>query len=115
CKSCVKKCPVLTDFNHSVPMSEWKAFIAKNTNDEIREKSTSGGVFYAAAQQIIKNHGYVCGAVIDKNFQVKHICSNKEEDIFRMMGSKYAQSNMGNIFQQVQQLIKKGIPVLFTG
>lgn len=115
CKQCQKKCPVVTPLRVGNPMDDCTAWIARNPDPEIRKKSTSGGVFYAMAQHVLRQNGYVCGAVFDEDFHVKHICSNQLTDVKRMMGSKYAQSDMGNMYQQVKQLVEKGIQVLFTG
>ena len=61
----------------------------------MRMRSSSGGVFYELADQMLRDGGYVCGAVFDEEFHVKHILSNAKEDMLRMMGSKYAQSDVG--------------------
>lgn len=115
CKQCQKKCPVVTPLQFCNLMDDCTAWIARNPDPEIRKKSTSGGVFYAAAQYVLQQGGYVCGAVFDDEFHVKHICSDNISDVYRMMGSKYAQSYMGMVYQQVKELLDNGKLVLYTG
>ena len=115
CKQCEKKCPVVTPLQVDVTLENCSAWIGRNPDEQVRKQSTSGGVFYAAAEYVLQQGGYVCGAVFDNDFHVKHICSNQISDVRKMMGSKYAQSDMGNVYQQVVKLLERGIPVLFTG
>jgi coenzyme F420-reducing hydrogenase beta subunit len=60
---------------------------------EIREQSSSGGVFSTLAQTIIAEEGVVCGAVYDDDFSSVIITSSKSVDLKRMRTSKYVQSN----------------------
>lgn len=77
--------------------------------------STSGGIFFELAKEIISGNGYVAGCIIDENFKVRHILTNKLEDVKKMRGSKYVQSNIENIFGDVKELISNGNIVLFSG
>ncbi len=81
----------------------------------MRMRSSSGGVFYELADQMLRDGGYVCGAVFDDEFHVKHILSYAKEDILRMMGSKYAQSDVGYCYREVKDVLEKGRKVLFSG
>lgn len=96
CNKCEKSCPVLINsphINDTYPVS----FVAKNRNAEKRIKSTSGGIFIAAAECVLEQGGYVCGAIMNNNMQVHHICSNEVQTVKAMMGSKYLQSRGGGI------------------
>ena len=113
CGLCERVCPVLTTGEASaVPQ---KAYAAKNPDREIRRGSSSGGVFWALAKTMLSQGGYVCGAVFDEEFRVHHLVSNREEDVRRMMGSKYAQSDLTGVYKRVKELLRKGETVLFTG
>lgn len=114
CDRCEKSCPILADKKE--PESGYPiAFAARSRDEEARRKSSSGGVFYELASKILSEGGYVCGAVFDEHFHVKHIVSNTQKDLYRMMGSKYAQSDMGMCFRQIKTLLDEGKNVLFTG
>ena len=114
CNQCEKACPILG--NKGKPDEGYPiAFASKSVDDSIRLRSSSGGVFYELADQMLRDGGYVCGAVFDDEFHVKHILSNAKEDILRMMGSKYAQSDVGYCYREVKDVLEKGCKVLFSG
>lgn len=114
CNQCEKACPILG--NKGKPDDGYPvAFAAKSENDPMRMRSSSGGAFYELADQMLRDGGYVCGAVFDDEFRVKHILSYAKEDILRMMGSKYAQSDVGYCYREVKDVLEKGCKVLFSG
>ena len=114
CNQCEKACPILG--NKGKPGEGYPvAFAAKSENDPMRMRSSSGGVFYELADQMLRDGGYVCGAVFDDEFHVKHILSDAKEDVLRMMGSKYAQSDVGYCYREVKDVLEKGRKVLFSG
>lgn len=114
CNQCEKACPILG--NKGKPGEGYPvAFAAKSENDPMRMRSSSGGVFYELADQMLRDGGYVCGAVFDDKFHVKHILSDAKEDMLRMMGSKYAQSDVGYCYREVKDVLEKGCKVLFSG
>lgn len=92
------------------------AFACHHMDPSIQMRSTSGGVFYALARNFIENRrGYVCGAVFDDDFSVKHIVIDRVENIDRLCGSKYPQSRLGDTFAKVRKLLDAGENVLFVG
>lgn len=114
CNRCEKACPILG--NKGKPDEGYPvAFAAKSENDPMRMRSSSGGIFYELADQMLRDGGHVCGAVFDDEFHVKHILSDAKEDILRMMGSKYAQSDVGYCYREVKDVLEKGCKVLFSG
>ncbi len=112
CKKCETVCPILNYCDNNRISMECYAIKA---NDEIREVSTSGGFFSILSNYVLENSGYVCGAIMNPDFTVEHILSNNVDDVARMRGSKYTQSNTNDMFQKIEKLLKKEIPVLFTG
>ena len=63
CNQCEKACPILG--NKGKPDEGYPvAFAAKSENDPMRMRSSSGGVFYELADQMLRDGGYVCGAVL---------------------------------------------------
>lgn len=114
CGKCDKACPVL---NADVLVQDVKpsAFIGKNRDDLVRLESSSGGVFSALAEFVLAQGGYVCGAVFDSEHHVHHQVSNDRSVVRQMLGSKYAQSDMSGVSQQVRSLLREGKMVLFSG
>ena len=85
-------------------------------NDDIRMDSSSGGIFTLAAQYILDQNGYVCGAAYTDNFEkVEHILISDESELSCLRGSKYVQSDMGQNYRKIQEILKDGKLVLFTG
>ena len=76
-------------------------------NDEIRMKSSSGGMFTLLAEYVLDKGGYVCGAAYDKDWSVHHIIINKKEDLDKIRGSKYLQSSMDTCYREIKELLKK--------
>lgn len=114
CNLCEKVCPILNP--HSIS-KETKplAYAVKNTDEYIRERSSSGGVFTAMAEYIIEQGGLVFGAAFDDDFNVVHIRVDKKEDLEKLRGSKYVQSKIGYTYQEAKEALLSGKPVLFTG
>lgn len=112
CELCTKKCIVLNPEykNNSNP----KCY-AMMASDEIRKISSSGGMFTVAAEYVLNFGGYVCGAAYKDNFEVEHIIIDKKEDLYKLRGSKYIQSESGKIYPKIKELLEKDKYVLFTG
>lgn len=112
CHKCEKVCPIgkiisLT-FNQ-------KAYAVWCKDENLLNKSSSGGVFGVIARQIISEGGVVCGAAFDENNSVCHIIINRPEDIAKLQGSKYVQSKIGSVYQEIEKHLKAGTKVLFSG
>lgn len=93
-----------------------RAFACYNKDSKIRELSTSGGMFYLFASYIIEKYdGYVCGAVFDEKYNVIHKVVNEKKELEKLLGSKYPQSKIGEVYKEIKQLIVKNQVVLFCG
>ncbi|MBQ7286212.1 MAG: Coenzyme F420 hydrogenase/dehydrogenase, beta subunit C-terminal domain [Candidatus Gastranaerophilales bacterium] len=112
CGLCTRNCPALNPqyLNNSNP----KCF-ALMAPESLRSKSSSGAIFPIIAYHFIKKGAYVSGAIWDKNGIVKHIVSNNKDDIEKMRGSKYTQSEIRDVFSKIKELLKNNNEVLFTG
>lgn len=114
CGKCRKSCPSVRDMDTS-RFFQPDVYAAWNTDEQIRILSTSGGVFTALAEAIIEQGGHVAGAFYDEDFRICHGVVNSQEELPRLRQSKYAQSWVGNTFQEVSRLLKSGETVLFCG
>ena len=118
CGLCEKVCPVinsdeLNSINSAFPIPD--VYAAYNTNAEVRFKSTSGGIFSALAEKILADEGYICGSVWTDSFGARHLLSDKMQDLLRIRGSKYLQSDMTGIFSEVRSVLNRGEKVLACG
>lgn len=116
CGLCCHVCPVI----HAEELKkndyvEPTCIAAIHKNLEIRFDSTSGGLFTAMAEQILKEGGYVCGAVYTENWGVKWCISNKADDLPALRSSKYLQSNAEGMYKGIKSLLIKGEKVLICG
>lgn len=114
CSVCEKKCPIITEYK--IDCSEKTEFYAAISKDiEIRLKSSSGGIFSLIAEYVIDKKGIVFGAAFDNEFNVIHIGVDSKEELHRLRGSKYIQSNINNSFILAKQHLDNDRLVLFSG
>ena len=115
CGLCVKVCrATLTPKNSSTS----DTYIAYNTNDDMRLKSASGGVFSCLANAILEQGGVVAGANLsfeDGVVTAKHIIVTQKENLQLLLGSKYVESDCSSVYRPIEDYLKKGIAVLFCG
>ena len=112
CNLCEQVCPVLRQREEREPLDVYAAF---NKNEEVRMQSSSGGVFTALAESIIKEGGVVFGARFNEDWEVVHDYVETVEGLSAFRGSKYVQSRIGCTFSQAEQFLKQGRKVLFSG
>ena len=112
CNKCEKVCPIL---NKTEVKSLKKAYACYNLDEDIRVKSSSGGIFTILASEIIKDDGVVFGAKFDKDFNVVHDYVEDIDGLSKFRGSKYVQSNIGDSFRQAKKFLDGGRKVLFCG
>lgn len=112
CGLCEKVCPVQ---NQAHPRQPLEVFAAKNPNEEIRMKSSSGGVFTLLAEKVIQECGVVFGAKFDENWEVVHGYTETVEGLEAFRGSKYVQSRIGESYIDAERFLKEGRKVLFSG
>ena len=112
CNLCEKVCPIIHQEKiENNPI----AYGSYNKNKDIRNQSTSGGIFTLIAESVISSGGVVFGAGFDENYNVIHSSTDDISGLEKFRGSKYVQSKIGNTYKQVKQLLKEDKKVLFTG
>ena len=89
-------------------------FAAWNRNDEIRRDSTSGGVFTLLAEYILESGGVVFGAAFDGSQHLRHTACFRKEELWRLRGAKYVQSDLEGVFREVRRWLDQRA-VLFSG
>ena len=112
CGLCEKVCPVINQDKPNIPI---ETYAAKNPDDEVRLKSSSGGIFSLIAKRIISEGGVVFGAKFNDNWEIEHDYTASEDGLACFMGSKYVQSLMAENFKKAEAFLKEGKKVLFTG
>ena len=112
CGICEKVCPI--DKVLQTPTTQ-KAYAAVHKDYQVLAKSTSGGAFTAIADAVFAQDGIVYGVAMMDNMQVKHIRTSNKEEFAVLRSSKYLQSDTGNTYQMVEQDLKEGKTVLYSG
>lgn len=112
CGLCEKVCPI--DKELKAPTAQ-KAYAAVHKDSAVLEKSTSGGAFTALADTIFSRGGVVYGAAMLNGMQVKHIRTEDKISFADLRSSKYLQSDTGTTYQMVEQDLKQGKVVLYSG
>ncbi|MBR6659445.1 MAG: Coenzyme F420 hydrogenase/dehydrogenase, beta subunit C-terminal domain [Paludibacteraceae bacterium] len=112
CGLCEKVCPIINQGYTIVPLA---TYAAKNKDEKIRYKSSSGGVFTLIAEQILADGGVVFGARFNENWEVIHDYAETVEGLEPFRGSKYVQSVIGDNYKYAKQFLLEGRNVLFSG
>ena len=114
CGLCEKVCPII---NH-VPREKndnQEAYIMQHNDDEICRQSTAGGAFTGIASYVIEKGGIVFGVEMTEDYKVRHTSAETIEELEKFRNSKYVQSRIGTVFQQVKRELSKGRMVCFSG
>ncbi|MDR2410988.1 MAG: Coenzyme F420 hydrogenase/dehydrogenase, beta subunit C-terminal domain [Bacteroidales bacterium] len=112
CGACERVCEFINPTHKNIPLKTLAGF-SKNKN--VLKCSTSGGVFFECAKQIIEKGGVVYGCAFSENFTVCHIRVERLDDLKKIQGSKYVQSAMGTIYHDVKRDLEDSRLVLFSG
>lgn len=90
-------------------------YALKHKDMDIRTKSRSGGAFAGIANYILSLGGIIYGAVYNDDYSISHFRCDNKNDLVKIQGVKYIQSEMNDIFSQVKADLKNGKYVLFSG
>lgn len=112
CGMCEKVCPEL---NRNIKTKPLATYAAINPDLHVRMKSSSGGIFSMLAEETIEDGGVAYGAAFDRDWSVRHIKVESSEVLASLRGSKYLQSNLGDIFKDIRTELNSGRRVLFSG
>jgi len=115
CGVCGSVCPMINHSKDKDSSYEIKAYAIKHQNQNVLRQSTSGGMFTALSDYVLQNKGAVYGAILDNSFRIKHIRATTEAERDLMRGSKYVQSDLGNVFSDIIKDLRENKQVLFIG
>lgn len=113
CNLCEKVCLVLNQGEVKLPQ---KTYAARNKDEKIEEKSSSGGVFSALVEYVINDKGgVVFGARFDENWNVIHDYAETLDEAEAFRTSKYVQSDIKKNYVKAKEFLSEGRTVLFSG
>lgn len=110
CSRCTSVCPAL---NHALNKPR-RGFIARSLAPG-SEISSSGGMAYTLAFEMIKSDGLVIACVLDEDGTARHRPIESLQGLKEMQGSKYIQSDALGAYEMARIALKRGRRVLFIG
>ena len=101
CNLCKKTCAYM---NPRKINEDKRVYVSVSKNDETLKKSASGGVFYGCSMELEND-----------KLMPEHIRVDNQENLKKLQGSKYVQSECGNIYRLVKKDLINARKVLFSG
>jgi coenzyme F420-reducing hydrogenase beta subunit len=92
-----------------------KVYACFSMDEDIRSKSSSGGVFTQLALKVLAENGVVFGAGFDEAFKVQHKYIEDKDELDGLRRSKYVQSDTAGTFREAKIFLKEGRKVLYCG
>ena len=115
CGACLKVCAFQNRQEETVLQN---VYAAASKDKHTLMHSASGGIFAEAAKIIIDKGGVVYGATMwreNDRFIIRHKRIEKKTDIGLLQGSKYVQSDMGDVYKEIRRDLMTDRFVLFSG
>lgn len=109
CGLCEKTCVHLNDKTAGKVFGSW-TYASKN--DEAKGKSSSGAAWFEIGKEILSEGGVVAGCVWDETLRAKHAVG---EILTATQGSKYVQSEIGDVLKDIVKKLSEGMKVVFSG
>lgn len=111
CGLCLKVCRAEIKYKSEAVDS----YAVKNTNKSILKKSSSGGISDAIARNCIANGGVAYGVVYDEEYRVITARLISYDDLEKLYGSKYVQTDPRDTFISVYNDLLEKKEVVYFG
>lgn len=115
CDLCREVCPYDRVKDLLGARAEQEVYVATSKKEEVREQSSSGGIFTELAVSILEKGGVVFGVVLSHDFKVFHKFAESIEQMEEMRGSKYVQSRIMETYKEAKAFLDGEKKVLFSG
>lgn len=116
CGLCKKVCAFQNGYSTEKNLPEPHVYAVQHLDEKERATSRSGGMFAALCSWFFtEKKGIVYGVGYGEHFRAVHKRAGNIKEAFEFKGSKYVQSDMGDIFLQVRADLQAGRNVLFSG
>lgn len=110
CGKCESVCPVLNPLPEVAPLASFAARCVTHVED-----SSSGGIFPALAEKFLDKGGLVYGAAVMEDMIVGHVDVRDKSGLAKLKGSKYVQSDLYAVFEEIRDALAAGEKVMFSG
>lgn len=115
CGLCDKVCQFHANYLRYDNFANPEAYQFRLKCDNQLQKSQSGGAFYSIAYHFIALGGVVYGAAFTSEWKVSHQRVLTLEGLEKLRMSKYVQSDLRGVFEQIKKDLKNDFKVLFSG
>lgn len=114
CSKCDNTCPQLNNHDYVHTMKTWYGY---QKSDIERKLSSSGGIFGAISEPVLRKGGVVYGAAFNYGEAVLRLeCRSTDEvSLDALKKSKYVQSYIGDAFNRLKRDLESGRKVFFCG
>lgn len=102
CSKCQKICPIINSVNTFSPK---KAYASWSLDQLERDTSASGGIASEAYRYALSKDYIIGGAVIEKDYSVPLVLSEKKDSIILFKNSKYVFSEIYNLYSQIKSAL----------
>lgn len=111
CGKCDRVCPSVNPIGRAEPLACYAAWAEEGA---LNPKSSSGGLGYLLARNVVAQGGVAFGAVDDAG-TVRHAGADTVDACDAFCGSKYTQSDVGDAYRQVADALRAGRKTFFAG
>ncbi len=115
CGKCIDACTFHYKQSDEKRVAPSSVYAVKHKDENVRLLSRSGGIFTAITDIVLEQEGYVYGAAFTDGFQVKHKKATTKEERNEFRTSKYVQSDMTGVYDQIKCDLRTGHLVMFSG
>ena len=92
------------------------AWAALSLDERVRNQSSSGGLFHEFSRSVLEEKGVVYGVAMSHDNRVaEYYRVSDYNELDKLLGSKYLQAKMGDVFLDVKDDLENGAVVLFSG
>lgn len=118
CGLCKKKCAFQSGYDTRKEFEPFLGFGARHKDVDTMMNSRSGGAFVALSDTILDSSGIIYGVGYSDDegfYKVVHKKAYDKESRNEFCGSKYVQSDLTGIFEDIKCQLENGKKVLFSG
>lgn len=113
CGLCVKTCPM--EENYVGKDFEPSIYAVRCRDENVLNESSSGGMFSLLTEWVLDKNGVIYGVSFDEGFYVQHCRAVTWEQAKRFRTSKYVESDLTKVYENICDDLKSGKIVLLTG
>lgn len=112
CGVCLNTCPIINSDKDKEPFRQ-NAYAAYSKNEDLRFKSSSGGMFLTFAEKCVADGYKVYGAAFNSKMQLRCERAETVEELLPLARSKYLQSELTDKYNEIENSLKSGEKILF--